>query len=144
MEPVHIDDIPVLYVPVHAGGKAEARAFLELERRLGSPQGRRFYGTYLRGEYRASAVKKGGDSAEALGLEEGILPGGWYARRLLEGGVQNIGSTLNAMARENDYDPTRPEVEFYRREGEVVLMLPIVGEPAGGIPAGGRGGARAS
>lgn len=144
MEPVHLADIPVLYVAVRAGGEAEARAFQELERRLGSPKGRRFYGTFLRGEYRASAEKRPGDSAEALGLAEGVLPGGWYVRRLLEGGVSLIGPTFNAMARDHDYDPTRPEVEHYRREGEIVLMLPVLGVPESRIAAGGRGAARES
>jgi hypothetical protein len=65
---VVLAEVPVLYVRAERGPEGAAAAFAALERALGGPRGRRFYGWLKDGEYRACVVKKASDDAEALGL----------------------------------------------------------------------------
>ena len=80
---------------------------------------------------RVSSLRAGqeGDDAETLGLEDGSLPGGRYARARLEGqppGVYAlIQPTFERLAQRPDRDPSRPEIEFYRRHDLIDLLLPV-------------------
>ena len=123
---VRLDPMDVIFVRVGGDVDGPAAAFKALESRLPSLRGRRFYGTWLAGEYRASVARRDGDDPTAGHLDTATLPGGPYARRRLERGYDRIKPTFCEMAGTVVCDPTRPEIEFYRRADEVLLFLPVV------------------
>lgn len=78
------------------------------------------------------AVEPGDDPA-ALNLPIGAIPGGRHARRKLadwEQPTDEIGPAFEAMAAEHPDDRTRPSIEFYRSQRELILLLPVQA-PAG-------------
>lgn len=130
MARVTLDEIDVMCVLAQGGPEGGAAAFAALEGSLGSLRGRRFYGTYLTGEYRACVAIAPGDDAAALGLQTWRIPGGDYEhRRLLEwpDHVAEIPSTFAAMAAGSRHDASRPSIEYYRSAKEVVLLQPVLG-----------------
>jgi len=118
-------EVPVLFVRAEGGPAGSAAAFEDLEGRLPTLRGRKFLATCRGGEYRACVKTREEDDPEAMGLETGVIPGGLYARRRLEGGPENIAATFDAMAEEHPQDTSRPCIELYRRHDEVILFLPI-------------------
>ena len=119
------EETPVLYVRAEGGPAGAPGAFARLETALGGPRGRRFYGWFHGGEYRACAVRKEGDDPTALGLAEGTLPGGPYARARHEGPFHTIHETFHALGLRHAVDPDRADLEDYRREDEVWALLPV-------------------
>ena len=128
---VERESVHVLFLRAADEQEAITRAWAELEDRLGSLRGRRFYGVLdpVRHEYRACVQVQSGDDAEELDVEVGVLPGGRYARVRLEGEppavYASIAPTFEMLARRGDRDPARPEIEFYRRRNLIELLLPI-------------------
>jgi len=58
------------------------------------------------------------------------IPGGEYAHDRLknwEDHIPEIGRTFERIARECERDPSRPSVEFYRSQKELVLLFPVKG-----------------
>ena len=84
-----LKDIPVLRVRAEMKGKGPAAAFELLESRLPTLKGRHFYGSFrvLEGgeEYHACVERIPTDDPSKMNLEEGVIPGGLYARRKLTG-----------------------------------------------------------
>jgi hypothetical protein len=127
------DDIQVMYT-AEAGDPGDVAhvAFQRLESALDSLRGRRMYGLYFpdAGEYWASTALLEGDDPEALGFERGAIPGGSYLRARLRGELEElyprIPTTFSEMVETGEADSSRPSIEFYRRDDEVVLLLPIV------------------
>ena len=76
-------------------------AMQELEARLQSLKGRKFYGTYLNGQYRACVALKDGDDPADLGLKTWVIPGGEFARRKMKNYMEKRGGLvcLNSAAR---------------------------------------------
>ncbi len=125
-----LDGFEVMYVEAVDGLRGAPAAFQELERRLGGPRGRRFYGTFDGERYRACVIPKHSAEPAALGLETWTVPGGLYARRKLAdwvGQEHRIGAEFAAMVDERPWDESRPSIEFYRSLREMVLYLPILG-----------------
>lgn len=125
---VTLDDIDVMCVVADGGPNGGPDAFAALEALLGSPRGRKFYGTYSHGEYRACVAVRPGDDPKSLGLTSWRIPGGDYERRKLlkwQDRLDEIESTFDAMATETEADPSRPSVEFYRSAQELILLLPV-------------------
>ncbi len=125
---VRIDDIDVLCVVAEGGTRGAQAAFGALEGRLGSLHGRKFFGTYHAGEYRACVAIEPDDDPEALGLMTWRIPGGGFERRKLmdwQERIGEIGATFDAMIAESEFDPSRPSIEFYRSSREVLLLLPV-------------------
>jgi hypothetical protein len=125
---VTLDDIDVMCVVAPGGPSGAPAAFHTLEAPLKSLKGRRFYGTYLAGEYRACVAIEPGDDPAALGLATWTIPGGKFEKRKLadwQSRLPDIGAMFIAMAREFDADESRPSVEFYRSSRELVLFLPV-------------------
>jgi hypothetical protein len=114
-----------LFVRSPDGPLGAGAAFGRLESALGGPKGRRFLGWFHRGEYRACVVRKPEDDPVALGLEEGRLAGGRYARRRHVGPLERIHETFRALLAVHAEDPDRPSLEEYRRHDEVYALLPI-------------------
>lgn len=92
--------------------------------------GRRFYGAFdaAANDYRACVEVREGDEI-VPGLESGTLPGGRYLRARLHGdppGVyERIAPTFDELLRQAKPDVTRPSLEYYRRNDEIDLLLPI-------------------
>ena len=81
-------------------------------------------------EYRVCVQWQEGDDAGALGLEDGRLAGGRHVRERLEGQppavYRLIKPTMERLAGRADRDPSRPEIEFYRRHDVIDLLVPVV------------------
>lgn len=110
--------------------EAIGQGISQVEDAVGSLRGRKCYGAFADGEYRACVQMREGDDPAAIGLEVGELPGGRYARVRLKGEPPDlydlIGPTFERLAERPDRDPTRPGIEFYKRHDVIDLLLPIV------------------
>lgn len=131
-QPQHVTlpDVDVMYVESGTGLAGAAGAFDQLEARLASLKGRKFYGTFQppAGPYRACVAIEPGDDPRALGLATWAIPGGRYARRKLMNWrerMPEIGEAFRRMAEESERDGSRPSIELYRSEKELLLFLPV-------------------
>ena len=124
-------DIPVMFRRTTDAQEAITRTWAEVETAVGSLKGRKFYGAFhvSTGEYWVCVKQRDGDDPGALGLEEGTLPGGRYARERLEGEPPAvyglIKPTFDRLTQRSDGDVSRPSIEFYRRRDVIDLLLPI-------------------
>ena len=135
---VTLEDVPVMYLRSEGGVTGAKETFGILERKLTSLRGRKFYGTYDpgTGEYRACVAVQSGDDPSRLGLQTWSIPGGLYLREKMSDWttrVQDIGKTFARMAEQsgNRVDESRPSVEFYRSESELILLLPVRAKETG-------------
>lgn len=127
-----IEPIPVLCVMTE-GVSGSAQSFNELEQKIGSLQGRKFYGVLVgnpeTGVYRACVQIKSGEKAEKLGLKEWIIPGGKYAQEKIINWNKNL-SKIPQIAKEISLqykiDPSRPTLEYYYSMKELRFMMPII------------------
>jgi hypothetical protein len=129
---IALEDIPVMYVMGEKGrpiGEQAPKAFQELESKLPSLQGRKFYGVVFAGcEYRACVALAESDDPTSLPFTTWVIPGGKYARRKIENWeehIDSIGPTFDSLRRENKFDPDRPDIEFYRSQRELLVMVPV-------------------
>lgn len=128
---VERDAVRVMFRRTTDEQEAITRTWAEVEAAVGSLRGRKFYGVFdpEANEYRVCVQWRDGDDAGILGLEDGSLPGGRYARERLEGeppGVYGlIQPTFERLAQRPDHDPSRPGIEFYRRHDLIDLLLPV-------------------
>lgn len=123
---VTLDPVKVMFVVSPSGPQGASEAFDRLEACLPSLKGRKFYGTMLDGEYRACVALEPQDAPAVMGLQTWTIPGGAYARRKLENWPEHtneIGRIFGAQAAEYPRDPTRPNIEFYRSQKELLLFL---------------------
>jgi hypothetical protein len=130
---VALEDIPVMYVKAENGPTGAEQAFHALETILPSLRGRRFYGVYLNGEYRACVALLPNDDPESLGLETWTIPGGDYFRAKLvdwRKKLPEIAKEFNAMAGRVSTDLTRPNIEYYQSQSELHLFLPMIEPPS--------------
>jgi hypothetical protein len=124
-------EVAVLFKRVSDEQTAISRGWAEVDEAVGSLRGRKFYGVFdeADGEYRVCVQLREGDDADALGLETGMLPGGRYAQVRLQGDppavYELIAPTFKRLAARPDRDPSRPEIEFYRRHDVIDLLLPV-------------------
>jgi hypothetical protein len=118
-------ELPVLFVQAEGGAAGAHAAFEHLERAIGPLNGRRFYGWYQGGTYRACVVRRDGDDGRRLGLSEGTLAGGTYARARHHGPFERLHETFRALQQRHSADRTRPDLEEYRRSDEVWALLPV-------------------
>ena len=127
---VTLQDIPVMYVGGEKGkpvAEQAPQAMRDLEARLSSLRGRKFYGVVLGDEYRACVMLAATD-ADQHRFPTWTIPGGKYVRRrLLDWGshLHLIGPMFEELRRRPDADPSRPAIEFYRSERELLLMAPV-------------------
>jgi hypothetical protein len=139
---VDFQDVQVMRVRADLKGKGPPEAFNQLESKLPTLRGRKFYGSYRRTpqgeEYYACVARVESDNPEAMGLETGTLPGGRYARRkvvdwervIAEGRLPGIiAEAIEAHGEE--LDPGRFCLEFYRSQDEMVLLVPVRASPSG-------------
>lgn len=127
---VERDAVAVMFKRVADEEAAIGEGIAAVEAAIGSLRGRKCYGAFEDGEYRACVQIRAGDDPAALGLEAGELPGGRYARVRLKGEppglYRRIAPAFERLAARPDRDPSRPGIEFYRRHDVIDLLLPVV------------------
>ena len=108
-------------------------AMAHLESKLSSLKGRKFYGAFRVSpegeEYFACVARVDSDDPGKMGLETGVIPGGVYARRKLLGwskDLSQLGRVFKEMIEATQFDSSRPELEFYRSQEEVLLFVPVL------------------
>lgn len=127
---VTLDEKKVMYVSVQDTQDGPNRAFEELESHFSSLRGRKFYGTFQNGEYRACVEITTEDNPRELGLDSGVIPGGKYVREKIKDWsdkIPDIEKTFDTLSRTYGSDPERPSIEFYKSQKELILYLPILG-----------------
>jgi len=130
MDEVEREQVDVMFIATRDDPAEMGPAWGRLETLVGT-RGRKFFGAFYPAtkEYSVCVQLKDGDDPNALGLEAGSLPGGRYLRTRLRGEppavYEQIGPTVEDMARSVTPDETRPTIEFYRRRDEIDLLLPI-------------------
>jgi hypothetical protein len=126
---VTLDPIRVMWVKAERGLTGVGEAWSTLESKLPSLKGRKFYGAYHDNVYRACVAIIDEKEAKTFGLPTWTIPGGKYVREKVadyRSRVEVIAETLDAMAKECRADRSRPEVEFYKSQSEIILLLPIL------------------
>jgi hypothetical protein len=127
-------EVEVLRVRADWAGAGPTGAMHELESKLPSIKGRRFYGAFRLlpegEEYFACVERLPTDNPEQMGLDPGRLPGGRYARRkvldwepIIRAG--KLPEIYRDMIRLRHPDATRPSLEYYRSMTELHLLLPV-------------------
>lgn len=126
---VNIENIEVFCVSTE-GVRNSASAFSKLEAALPNLKGRKFYGVLSgnsdTGIYRACVVSK--PSENIGGLEKWIIPGGKYIRAKIkdwEKHVDLIAPAFSDMTRRYKIDNSRPSIEYYRSQKELLLLFPV-------------------
>lgn len=128
---VMLPDTFVMFVAGEAGkpiAEQAPKAFKVLEAGLPSLRGRKFYGVALGDEYRACVAIEPGDDRRSFPHPTWTLPGGKYVRRRILNWEQHldlIGPTFQALLRRSDVDASRPCIEFYRSQRELLVMVPV-------------------
>jgi hypothetical protein len=113
------------------GTEGASQAFKTLESRLQTLRGRRLYGTYnpFTDEYKACVQAVEGENAESVGLESWTIPGGKYATRRVPDWKSKLGELpliFDNLAKGRRVDKSRPSVEYYRSEKELIIYLPLL------------------
>jgi hypothetical protein len=131
IEDVTREDTAALSREVPLDLAAIQEAWPAFESAFDSLQGRRMMGLIdnRAGTYRLCTERLPRDRENPLGLDETTIPGGPYLRLRLIGdppGVYGqIAAAFDELFEHADHDPTRPLIEFYRREGEVDCLVPV-------------------
>ena len=128
----------VTLIPLSVMGKATVgvknseKAFNEVESKLGSMKGRKFYGLLNGdpdgGEYFACVAVNSQDDPASLGLEVRQIPGGKYVRRKIRNWYEDlsaIGKGFALLFDKYPYDHSRPTIEYYRSDRDVYIYLPV-------------------
>lgn len=130
---IHLPSILTMSVPVREFPEGIKSAFNRLENKLMSKQGRQFFGAvHLNNNefnYKACLVQNGIDEHLALGLENYTIPGGKYVTNKLLNWTKNthlIKEMFNEMEHKYRFDASRPQLEYYKSNRELVLMLPVI------------------
>ena len=127
---VEREAVAVMFKRVADEEAAIGEGISAVEAAIGSLRGRKCYGAFEGGEYRACVQIREGDEPAAIGLEVGELPGGRYARVRLKGEppdlYRRIAPSFERLAGRPDRDRSRPGIEFYRRHDVIDLLLPVV------------------
>jgi len=127
---IEIDNIKTLSVKAEMFPEGIGAAFDKLESKLTSLKGLKFYGAAIirqaEIEYRACFERI--NDNERYGLEDFIIPGGKYASCRIKDWshrTAEIRHLFKQMMVEYETDFSRPQVEYYRSQKELILMLPI-------------------
>ncbi len=130
---VELPRIPVICATA-VGGEGVQAAIDTVENKLQSLKGRKCYGVISgTGDqmiYRACVIIQPEDNPKDLGLEEGEIPAGKYARERVRNfnyrtDVPRVIATFEKLAGEHEVDNSRPSLEFYRRHDEILVHVPI-------------------
>jgi hypothetical protein len=103
-------------------------AFDQLEAKLTTLKGRHFYGVVVGTEYRACVAIGPEDDPARLPHPRWVIPGGKYVRRKLANWEEHrhlIGTIMTELRGRPDSDPSRPCIEYYRSQRELLLMASV-------------------
>lgn len=121
-----------MFVESPNGPAGSGEAFNKLESKLSNIKGRKFYATfyYATGQYRACVELEEDDNPQQLGFETWAIPGGKYAQEKLKDWTEHadeIPDVFGKLSMENEghIDSSRPSIEFYKSQKELILLLPI-------------------
>lgn len=128
---VVLNEIKVMYVKSESGPAGAGYAFTKLESKLLSIKGRKFYGLISDGgkTYLSCVAVEAGDSPETLGFELTTIPSGKYIKTKIwewMDRLDEIYPTFRSLSKKCKEDTSRPRIEFYRSQKELILMLPIL------------------
>lgn len=120
-----------MFVKSDNGPVGASHAFTKLESYLPSLKGRKFYGlTYDEGQtYFAGVIPTSEDKPGLWGLEVKNIPAGRYVKTKIKDWSRNLDQILpkfELMSQENKEDLSRPRIEFYRSQTELILLLPVI------------------
>jgi hypothetical protein len=118
-------------VKAAGGTEGASQAFKTLESKLPTLKGRRFFGTFnpFMGEYRACVQAVEGENAESMGLETWTIPGGKYAKQKVpdwNSKLHELPRIFDDLAKGQSVDKTRPSIEHYRSQDELIIYLPLL------------------
>ena len=128
---VSLPDIPVMFVAGERGRPIPEQApgaFRKLEATLPSLKHRKFYGAAVGDEYRACVAVDPGEEPSSLPHPAWTIPGGKYVRRRIpdwERNLHRIGPAFAELRVRYEVDPSRPFIEHYRSQRELLLMVPV-------------------
>ncbi len=122
-----LKNVKVMYVTADSMEKIKD-AFNKLEAAMPSMKGRKFYGTFYKGVYKACAAVRDDDDPSAIGLPTETIPGGKYVSGKMDNWqeqIGNIGNWFMDMTKKVNWDESRPSIEFYRSMTELIMYLPV-------------------
>ncbi|TGO06613.1 AraC family transcriptional regulator [Serinibacter arcticus] len=131
MNVVTLADTPALSRDVRLDIATIQSAWPDFEGSFDSLRGRTMMGLFYGadGVYRMSTSRLDRDHDNPRGHDETVIPGGRYLRLRLRGSAPavygDIAPAFEVLFAHADHDPTRPHIEYYRREGEVDCLVPI-------------------
>ncbi|WP_423446474.1 AraC family transcriptional regulator [Kocuria sp. KSNUG] len=129
---IALDDLPALSRDVPFNLPSIQTGWPDFEHGFDSLKGRRMMGlVYGTSQiYRMCSTRLDRDAGNPLGLDETVIPGGSYLRLRLRGEVpavyEQIGEAFEVLFTCAEHDSTRPQIENYRREGEIDCLVPIL------------------
>ena len=129
---VKMDELDLMYIQATSFPEGVEEAWRKLESRLPTIKRRKFFGTSrLVGEkieYRACVVPSDESEPSRLGLDTFTIPAGNYASKNLVDWTKQtqIKTIFEELSSKYTVDSSRPHIEFYRSQKELVLMVPIV------------------
>ncbi len=139
MDPMTVTEeqpFEVARVEAEGGATGADAAFVHLEGRMQTLEGRRMYGVMYRGdpERYFACVRLERHADDDLGFERAIVPGGRYGQRLVRDWevkipeFPRIVDALHADLVDAGYleDTSRPSIEYYRRSDELLIMVPVL------------------
>ncbi len=108
-------------------------AFTRLEKKLNNKNGRQFFGAANvknnELDYKACLVQNNEFEHLSLGLESYTIPGGKYITHRLINWSKNthlIKEIFGELESKYLFDASRPQLEYYKNNRELLLMLPII------------------
>lgn len=134
IDQVTLADTPALSRDVQLDTDAIQAGWPSFETSFDSLQGRKMMGLIYGDDsvYRMATVRLDRDSDNSLGYAQTVIPGGAYLRLRLRGSAPDvydqIAAAFETLFARADHDPSRPHIEYYRREGEVDCLVPIAYE----------------
>lgn len=119
-----------MFVEALGGPHGAREAFHKLEHALPSLKGRRFYGLISENgqKYLSCVALTSEDEARGLKFPTTTVPAGPYVRQKIKNWESQVGSIadfFHHLAESYVEDESRPRVEFYRSQTELILLLPV-------------------
>lgn len=128
---VVLKEIKVMCVKSESGPAGAGYAFTKLESKLPSIKGRKFYGLISDGgkTYLSCVAVEEGDNPKALEFGVTAIPSGKYVKTKIWEWMDRLDEvypTFRSLSKKYKEDTSRPRIEFYRSQKELILMLPIL------------------